>query len=173
MHLAQRQLAKALVWLLAAIVPAQPVLSLDCSCNCPANEQGCCHDESDPTDDHSHCRKPAKCGHEPCSERESPSCHEEDVSALDVAALSPSSPGIRPCNCPDGCDCQVRHDIRPGIVGPSKVQIDCDLTVAALDRPISNGAIEVVVSTSFLSTRHSVLERTALEICAHLCRFAS
>ena len=171
MQLPARKPAKALLWLLALLVPAQPVFALDCSCNCQAVRDNACDEASNrsgPPSLRQGASKPCRC----CQSQQTSSAGRK------VAIAEQSSPwpalvscGIRPCQCPVDCDCHFRHDFCAGITETEKAQSHCELVAPVFVGTIVDGAFAATGTMTSLSLRHSAHERTALEICAHLCRF--
>jgi hypothetical protein len=162
--------AKALIWLLAAIVPAQPVLSLDCACHCRPHAE-CSDDQCQRHDGHAHAHGHCHAGHE--QDGAHSTCEEPCVEEQSTTSWGLIWIGIRPCQCPSDCDCQLGHEVRAGIVSSSEDQPRVSSAVAFHFGHAPDGARESTVPATFLFVRHTAHERTALEICAHLCRFTA
>lgn len=172
MNLWRNHFAKLVVWLLAGIVPAQPVLALDCACSCHANpEAACCTSQSEAAcdahdDDSSHgCHQPHHRGN---------GTHDEQVSSseYDASAKTGFGFGLRPCNCPSGCDCQWRHEARAAAVESTKVKVDRSIN-AFFVAPMPGVTPDAKLSPACPAGSHASAKLTALELCALLCRFIS
>jgi hypothetical protein len=165
------QLAKLVVWLLVGIVPAQPVVVLDCACNCHGSpDEECCeeesHDKCHAHDEHSHdCHQE----HHPDdgAEIERIASSEDDAGAICLLEV-----GLRPCNCPSDCDCQWQHEANPAVEVTSKVKID-RVTTAYYIAPMLGVMPDAVFCPACGVRPHPSKKLTALEFCALLCRFTS
>lgn len=160
--------ANGLMWLLAALVAAHPAFSLDCSCQCGDAQAGSCHEECGEHGAHAHrnCDASASCCHVDLD------CQHSSVDVpWDCSRLL--SLGIRPCHCPDDCNCQLRHEVRIGIVSPAKGANVGKPAAIPQQRSVADGARKSVAAAKPLCTRNPPQKRTALEICAHLCRFTA
>lgn len=156
-----------LIWLLASLAPAQPVLSQDCSCHFDDAQAESCRE---------------KCGHHGahahgCNDASLDDC-QDDLECKHIFVDEPfhcsrlMSLGIRPCQCPSDCNCQLRHEVRIGIISAAKEPTRADNAAAPHQVSASDSARASIATAKPFCTRNSPQKRTALEICAHLCRFA-
>lgn len=170
MNSVARLSTKALIWLLAAMVPVQPVLSLDCSCHCQPHAE-CRHDQCQQFDGHAHAHRHCHAAHE--DDGTLANCEGSCVEEQSSSSWGLDWTGIRPCQCPRDCDCQLRHEVCEGIPNASKDRTCANPAVAPHDDYAANGARESTVAATVLFSRRTAHERTALELCAHLCRFTA
>jgi hypothetical protein len=172
MNLWRNQLAKLVVWLLVGIVPAQPVVALDCACSChESQEEACCTEETNDTchahDDDSHD------GHQHHHSDDGAEVERIASSGHDVVANSCLfEVGLRPCNCPSDCDCQWQHEANAAVEVTSKVKIDRVMTAYFL-APMLGVMRDAVFCPACGVRPHPSDKLTALEFCALLCRFTS
>lgn len=171
MNLWRKQFAKLVIWLLAGAIPAQPVLSLDCACSCHTCDVAECCDSTPGVACPSH------------EERGSHSCgkHHRKSNATNTSGTTATQTqksvtvfalGFRPCQCPADCDCQLKHEARAAVVESTKVKIDLTLAKMCF-ATLALGLPGTDSSSACRGSRCAPSERTALETCAHLCRFTS
>jgi hypothetical protein len=157
-------LGKALIWILAALMPAQSVLSWHCSCPCKANTTCCgkCDHAKDRT-----FSDPANMVHDLNSSDEEVSVDLQPSTGWELISID-----IQPCHCDSECSCQLGHEPRIGIILTSPDQANGDLVKFQHHDHNTYDDRELTRALTSLSSPHIAHERTALEICAHLCRFA-
>lgn len=172
-------ITKVALWLLAILVPVQPVLSFDCPCNCQAGAESKA-EESTASDDQS--------SNGPCCSHCHQCCRESKTSAqrLSTKKLEPSGVrrptratvsifllGLRTCHCGDDCDCQIRHELRPGMVEGKVANAELEVSLPSALTTMDLPDLVAVGSTAgeFPGLRAAACAYSALEVCAHLCRF--
>jgi hypothetical protein len=171
MSLWRKQFAKLVIWLLAGTIPAQPVLSLDCACHCHTCDVAECCDSTPG----SACPSRGERGSHSCDShhRKSNATNSSGLTASQThASVTVLALGLRPCQCPADCDCHLKHEARAAVVESTKVKLDLTLATICFATP----ALALPGTDSSLACRGSRCapsERSALEICAHLCRFTS
>jgi hypothetical protein len=163
--------AKLLLWLLAFFVPAQPVLAIDCPCNCRMRQfvsrgqtmactASCSHSDHGSASCPSHC---AGASHE----------HRVGGKTTEPRLARWSAAGYRPCQCPDLCFCHVRHELRTAFVSsmieaPLVSGAGTNLGMAHPAHPWGPPAAAFGID---LHRYPSESMGTPLENCAQLCRF--
>jgi len=174
MAFVRKTIASAMLWMLAGLMPLQPVLALDCSCQCqsvaaveqagrsaaiePAPTAGCC----------SCCTKNKPVESSEAEQKDSSPGRRQWQSKVVQPLL-----GLLPCRCADDCECQLSHEVRPGIV-------ECISPTAEFDAQLCV-AIASFETAAFIECAASPDRRyfhgrapsggSALDVCAHLCRF--
>lgn len=157
---------KLMCWMLALLVPAQPLLALDCPCACASKSQP--KQGVEVTQRATSGRAAKCCGN--CKGR----CKERLAVANKQSAPRVRFFGIalRGCQCPAGCDCQWQHSSEIGLAAASQQDdFAVTLTVAPLCQStfiIETSSIEAV-AFSLPQTRHSAC--SSLSQCALFCRF--
>ena len=158
---------KRLCWGLALLALAQPVLSLDCPCDCESHREGI------PASDEiaaSHCHQDAEpcCRHDHEDQKSDDDCgNSECLSLLTLVEF-------HHCQCPSDCDCQWRHSSASPVVIRSKTAdhpwrllkpfADCPYVTRA---PLPQDLPE---TPRQLEGQRPVSAQAA---CAELCRFLS
>ena len=168
-------LVKALFWLLAILVPAQPVLALDCPCSCRAIQKSDCDEQKTDARGCTHCSGCCKTGRESTGKCKT----DENRQSVEISAArfsgrtSSISIGIHPCQCADDCACKVQHEVRVGVIESKQSPIDfnCDLIGTELVESLLGIDLLLTCPGSPLARQDSDSGYSALEICAHLCRF--
>lgn len=166
----RKMIVKSMLWLLAIFVPVQPVLAFDCSCNCRASAEATSDSVEQPAS-----TKGCKC----CSKKKSNTACKADAQEQQPrqrtwqSKLSKLIISFRPCLCGDDCDCQIRHEIRPSIVEGKVTCPQFDAMLPLVIATFTNSdmvvsAISMSRASDACGTLHST---TALNLCAHLCRF--
>lgn len=177
MTTAHNAFTKVAFWLLAILVPVQPVLSLDCPCNC---QTGAETKRADHPFDNDFPVKSACCTHckKSCRDAETPK-QRQSTEVEPTAVRRPRRVNktvmlaLRPCRCGDDCPCQISHEVRPGIVEAKTTNADFDVyqsstsVVCELPELIASATAFIEPFNTGGTTGYS----SALEICAHLCRF--
>ena len=162
---------KALVWVLALLAPAQPVLALDCSCCCKvvssAVEQGSCKRSA------CHCQEHLSCGHREAEQTPVATAVHDDHGQPSAIDAERRFSGCHPCNCPQDCGCHLRHATRLGILSAPAARVTRDLWSV----PSANVSLCLTLPMHEQQTdappRNFCREISALAVCALLCRFAS
>ena len=164
-------IGKMLVWVLALLAPLQPVLALDCSCLCKLAYNGCdqkkCQKPEHHSNEHTSC-----CHHH--SNRTSPATAVEDDHGKTSKHFADTRlPGCRPCNCPQDCNCHLRHATRIGILTTPVTRIGKDLCGVPLEQITLGLPLPIHEQLADAYPQNFCRETSALAVCALLCRFAS
>jgi hypothetical protein len=164
-------IGKLLVWVLALLAPLQPILALDCSCCCKvassAIKQGTCQRAE------GHCKEHASCDHRHTERPLSETAVENDRGTASSLGADPPLPGCRPCNCPQDCNCHVRHATRIGILTTHVARIGKDACGVPLGQITLGLLLPLYEQRANARPHHFSRETSALAVCALLCRFAS
>ncbi len=165
--------AKVLAGVLALLATVQPAFALYCSCDCVATADNCCQDACEHDKDLAPKCKSCKSGH----------CHgklKKGIASKCPSRKKKSDDGlarkslpIHPCQCPQGCDCHLRHVIRIGIVQHPEALTSLDLSEVSHVEAAGHECETISATASIYLTHHPAHERSALALCALLCRFAS
>jgi hypothetical protein len=171
MHFWRTEFARIVVWLLAGIVPTQPLFALDCDCRCHAKpEAACCSSQSKATC-HAHKDDDVNgCHHEHRADR----CHDEQYASGndDASGKVFCETLFRAGNCLGHCDCEWQHESKVAVVGPSKVKIDGPVR-SFLIAPLFVVTPAVAFASTWANQSPATAILTAQELCAILCRFTA
>jgi len=164
-------IGKLLVWVLALLAPVQPVLALDCSCLCKLTSSGL---------DQEKCQKPnlhsnehTNCCHHQSKRTSAATAVENDRGLASTQFAAPRHPGCRPCNCPDDCNCHLRHATRIGILATLVTRVSKDLCGVPLGQVMLSLLLPLHEQRADARPHNFSREISALAVCALLCRFAS
>lgn len=162
---------KALVWVLALLAPAQPVLALDCSCCCKvvssAGDQHACKRASCP------CQEHVSCGHREAEQTPDATATHDDHDQPGNTDAERRFSGYHPCNCPQDCGCHLRHATRLGILSAPAARVTKDLCSVPLAYVSLRFTLPMHEQQTDAPPRNFCREISALAVCALLCRFAS
>ena len=162
-----RTTVNRLAWVLALLAPLQPILALDCSCG----------SECSVTKTSNGGRPITKCSksHAGCGHRHAPPAHSSESKNGDAWGnlLCQWLPGCRPCECPQGCDCHLRHLTRLGILSAPATRVQKDLSGVPLGQMQMAMPATAIALLDDSCPRNLAREMPALAVCALLCRFAS
>lgn len=173
MRYSPRLPATALVWLVTAAMLLQPVVGLDCACDCHETTRTCTVPECDhgQDDGHTHgsCHAQTMLGNEVA---QAPRNVSSDPHAM-VGCLGECKRPLSPCDCPADCHCRALHEAPITTVIRCSIRVNRDLVVAVHDLPANRGCNFVANPGS---RDHSSVWRTinapyAQATCALFCRF--
>ena len=142
------------VWMVAIMLPVQPLAASHCSC---------CH----PVDSGSVAGKDLKSEQVGCR---SGRCGCSSKQKAPVPGAQAKVP-FAPCECPASCPCHLQHAPKLAVKSP-EVRIEKCEAVAIFVAPLQSPTVVNEVRQTRLNTeRDVILSETALELCAALCRF--
>ena len=145
---------KGLVWMVAIMLPVQPLAASHCSCGHFAEYAVVAGEDADA--DRLGCRS-GKCG---CSSK-------QRTPESDSKAKVP----FAPCECPANCPCHLQHAPKLA-VKTQDVQVEKCESVAVFVAPRQSLVLPQEYRRTRLNSEHgAILSETALELCAALCRF--
>ncbi len=180
MYVWRQQLAKLVIWLTAGVIPVQPLLALDCACDCcvvTAGETTCQH---------------ASCDDARCVQNHS-ECHDHIDQPQQLDASNLDAPGkliaretiaeadatkqfwidATPCHCPTDCDCFTRHQQRVAAVESTKIELDPPTAIVIADAELLLRLVAADQARSWALVCPTNPGSSALARCALLCRFTS
>jgi hypothetical protein len=173
MRFRDKMTAKVLAAVLALLATVQPAFALYCSCDCAATAEACGQDKLDPAESCTHQHNACKSGH--CHGKSKKGCCSKCPTRKNNTdeGLARKSLPIHPCQCPQGCECHLRHVIRAGIVKSADAPICLDTWSVPLDFVAANPWKPISMNTAIHRIQRPPQERSALAVCALLCHFVS
>ncbi len=165
-----RTTRKVLVWVLVLLAPVQPVLALDCLCVCNLASNGVAQEKRQKRE-HNSDEQTSCCHHHKCRISAATAVeNKHNTASTHVAA--PPLPGCRPCDCPQDCNCHLRHATRLGILASTVTRVSKDLCGVPLGNVALCLPLSVHEERTDASPHNFSRETSALAVCALLCRFA-
>ncbi len=165
-----RTIGNVLVWVLVLLAPVQPVLALDCSCICKLAGNRFDQEECQKPECHSH-EHTNGCHHHKNRTSTATATENEHNTAPTHVADSPRPP-CRTCDCPQDCNCHLRHATRIGILATSVTRVNKDLCGVPLANVDLCPLLSVHEERTDARPHNFFRETSALAVCALLCRFA-
>lgn len=160
MYYLRIQSAKAIFWLTAIFVAAQPILSFSCPCICRM------HDKAINVE-----RNASSC----CSHGVRCSGSNQHHSCVATTALNhlPQAYQLGRCPCGKDCACWIQHEASIGMMTESRMNLrdSLDRTLLFADVTFYRQISDFELSLINLTPHHHAQEGTALEIGARFCRF--
>jgi hypothetical protein len=142
------------VWMVAIMLPIQPLAASHCSCCHSADSSATAGKSSEA--EHIGCQA----GHCGCASKHKQQDHGPQAKVP-----------FGPCECPANCPCHLQHAPKLA-VKTQEVQIEkCD-TITLFVVPVQRPVVAHEIRQALISIQHDLLlSETALELCAALCRF--
>lgn len=165
-----RTIGNALVWVLVLLAPVQPVLALECSCVCKLAGSSLCQETCQEPENHSH--EGTGCCHHHKNKTVATTAVEKDHNTASTHVADPPLSGCQPCNCPQDCNCHLRHATRIGILATSVTRVSKDLCGIPLGNVDLCPLLSVHEERTDARPHNFFRETSALAVCALLCRFA-
>jgi hypothetical protein len=166
-----RAIGKVLVWVLVLLAPVQPILALDCLCLCKLASNDADQEKCQKTELRSN--EHASCCHR-CSNRASAATAVENGGGIAFTRVAERRlPGCPPCDCPQDCNCHLRHATRIGILPTPVTRVSNDLCGIPLGNVALCLPLPVYEERTDARPHNFFRETSALAVCALLCRFAS
>jgi len=168
MHARRKLLVRLVSCLLALLAAAQPAIGSICLCPCRCSTCSLVAGGPQPDCEHDHhCHN--ACNHH-CSNDDSGSAHtnQEPIGLFNWLY----SLGLRPCECPADCDCQLLHGDVAGLLRNSDTGTDSDhgsTPVAECQSLLGLSQPDVEVNRSI--PVDAAPPDSAMALCAALCRF--
>lgn len=140
-----------IVWLVAIMLPVQPIAASHCSC-CQGIAIKSTKDREAAT--HHHCRSAGRC----CSSRAESGTVQHSTSS--------------PCHCPSNCPCHLQH-LPKVAVKIQDVKIEPNAQVGLLSSDVIPHLVREQAQRSVSPVLGSLVSVSALERCAALCRYTT
>ncbi len=170
----RKQIAKLVIWLLAGVIPVQPMLAIDCACPCrPSEENSGCSPPRALSEFRSH-QHDSHTGCNCHSQSEQPRSEERLAEEINAGLLHLINfLVLNPCGCPDDCDCNLQHLPKHLVADSTKPELPSSVHFTIVAVPNVIELSNACTAQEFPFGFRAATELTALQHCALLCRFTS